>query len=142
MGVIQFPAWKVWVYAEEDARESFLRRWINEESISRQILAQFQLYVDLLEGNGPEMVRATNGISLLDKKEDLHMFNLKVKGQPPVNPIFCYGPYGDREITILAGAPVTIQGGILQAKHMIPIASENRKALLQFRGRRRRERIA
>src|SRR5258708_451356 len=72
---------------------------------------------------------------ILPIEEELYFLNIRARKDGLImTPVLCYGPFGDREITLLAGAP--IEKGILGARDVLPIARHNLETLKQDRRRR------
>jgi len=113
-----------------------IRRWLDEENIALSQRSRLQLQIHLIESGGPEVVP---GCIVPVNEEGFCAMNIVAKGQTPITPVFCYGPFTDSEITLLTGAP--IQNGLLRAQDVLPIARHNLEILIANPGRRRRERI-
>lgn len=138
MNVIPFLLWRVWCYLDEDGH-NVIRSWLDQEHVAPRQKSLFQLYIRLIESGGPEAVPGC--IFVVSEEEGFYAMNIKAaKGEEPITPLFCFGPFGDSEITLLAGSP--IQSGILQAQDVLPIARHNLEILRRYPKRRRRERIA
>ena len=120
---------------EEDGR-GVIRTWAQREGISVEQQSAIQLLLDLIESGGPECVPG----SIVRVAGDFWGLNIRRKDHMLLTPIFCYGPFGENELTLLAGAP--IERGLLKAKDVLPVAQHNLEILRVDRRRRRRERIA
>lgn len=138
MRVIKFP-WRTWVFTDE-GNVNLIRKWIIEERIPASIVALLQLYVDLIRADGPAPIRALGGIVTLSSEEGIYAIRANKKSVTEAYLIFCEGPQSDTEVTLLAGAPVTIQGGSLGLDEMLVVARQNLHTLNQNpRARRKLE---
>lgn len=138
MGVISFLSWRVFCFLDEQqgSTTNVIRRWLDEENVVPAQRSLLQLQIHLIESGGPEVVP---GCIVPVGDEGFYTMNIATKGQPPITPVFCYGPFSDSEITLLTGAP--IHKGLLQAGDVLPIARHNLDILIANPGRRRRERV-
>ena len=135
MDVISFPLWRVYCFLEDD-NQNTIRRWMEREDIPEWKGAVLRERIRLLEAGGPD---CSPGL-IVPVDSMFYILNVKVrKGELPMTPVFCYGPFFDQEITILTGAP--IENGILKAKDVLPIARRNLETLMDNSARRIRERI-
>lgn len=144
MGVISLPSWRVYHFIENG--QSVIQRWLEEERFSSAQRATLEARIDLFKSGGPYTLPG----SILELGGGFWAFSVVRKNEIPMNPIFCYGPFGDennedegaeenREITLLAGAP--LQKGILGPQDVLPVAQHNLQILLQDPQRRIREEL-
>jgi hypothetical protein len=131
MGVIlSIWPWRAFTFVDEDG-VSVLDRWIERERIDisdRQVL--FSRLI-LLEQFGPDSLPGC----ILPLQDEFYYLNVKARKQSLVmTPVLCYGPFGESEITILAGAP--IENGMLGAINVLPIARNNLEILKADKRRR------
>jgi hypothetical protein len=111
-------------------------RWLERENISLADKQALWTRLDLLEQLGPESA-LPGCIKPLGNEggQDFYYMDIKAgKRGPPLQPVFCYGPFAEREITILAGAP--IENRILGPRDVLPVAVYNLKLLKQAKRRK------
>src|SRR5258708_3421908 len=94
----------------------------------RQVLWQRLI---LIEEVGPEALPGC----IVPLEDEFYTMNIKARpGHMTMNPILCYGPFADREVTLLVGSPT--ENGILGPVDLLPVARHN-LATLKLNWRRR-----
>ena len=63
------------------------------------------------------------------RSKQFHFLQVERKGIAPVRPIFCYGPFGDTELTLLVGVP-DMQRPFVKPADALDLAQENFQALV------------
>lgn len=102
MDVISFPEWRVWFFRDESGRNAILN-WLYREGIPAEVISDLQGKIDFVEAGGPGMIPGC--IESVKGGGDLHVLKIERVGFRAIRIIFCFGPTGDRELTLLAGAP-------------------------------------
>jgi hypothetical protein len=134
MSVILFPSWRVFCYVDGLGR-NVIRHWLANLQASAPDRGSLQNLFDICEHSGPDaLVNCT-----WDLGDGFYAVRTKRKGSIELSPIFVRGPFGESEITFLAGA--LIKGQALSPRYAVGIAEENLEALLEEPQRRRRERV-
>ena len=135
MNVIPFPSWRVFCFLDDEGTNAIVRG-MNQAGVTPTDRSCLQLQIYLLEAGGPGTLPGL----IVPVVKDFLAFSVKSrKGSTPMNPVFCYGPFGESEITLLTWAP--IEGGLLKARDVLPKAERNLAVLKDNRKRRIRERI-
>jgi hypothetical protein len=107
-------------------------RWLERENISLADKQALWGRLDLLEKLGPEAA-LPGCIKALS--QDFYYLDIRArKNALALQPVFCYGPFAEREITILAGAP--IENRILGPRDVLPVAIRNLEILKRDRRRK------
>jgi hypothetical protein len=135
--VIGFPMrWKVYCFLSQRGR-NVIREWLDEEKVSVQQRADFQLKIQLLEQGGPDLVPGF--ISETPVAPDIYKAKIKGnKGKVQLRPMLCKGPFDmRREFTFLIGA--IEKDRVLVPKNCKEKAQENRSILIACPDRRRHE---
>jgi hypothetical protein len=133
VGVIYLPLWRIYHFLDEG--RSVIHRWLEEEAFTVYQKVLLQNRIELFGAGG----RDTLPGSIIHVEGDFWAFNVTRKGEIPMNPIFCYGPFHENEITFLAGAP--LKRGLLKPHHVLPVAQHNLGILLRDPRRRIREEL-
>ena len=133
MNVIHFPKWRVRFYVDDLGR-NFIRQWLYELDISDADRNALQNVIDICEYSG---LRAVSYCTE-DLEDGFYCFFSRRKGGPEIKLVFCEGPFGDGEITVLAGALVD-ENGDLKPGYVKGIAQDNLKELTKAPKRWRRE---
>lgn len=137
VGVINFPLrWRVYCFLSQRGA-NVIREWLDEERVSLEQRADFQLKITLLENGGPDTVPGF--ITETPVARDIYKAKIKGnKGRVQLRPMLCKGPVVlDREFTFLCGA--IERDGTLVPKNCKQKAQENRRILLSDSNRRRHE---
>jgi hypothetical protein len=134
MSVILFPAWRAFCYVDPLGR-NVIRHWLNEIEASTADRGTLQHLLDIFEYSGPNAVLSCT----VDLGNGFYALRSKHKAGVDLRPIFVRGPFGESEITFLAGA--FMKGQALSPRYAVGIAEENLEALIEEPWRRRRDRI-
>jgi hypothetical protein len=135
--VIQFPQWRVFFFLDEQ-RTNVVRKWLDEQGVSDPDRSALQALIDICEYSGPEALSSCT----LDLENGYYaLLSKHHKGGIELGPVFCHGPFGENEITLLAGARWDSKSKRLRPFSAVGIAEENLEILREDRTRRRRERV-
>ena len=134
MNVIPFPEWRVYFYLDDEGRNA-IRVWLEAHEIGPVDRWPLQGLIDFIEMAGPDMV----GSSIVDLGDGIYGLSSARKGGTPICLLFCHGPVGETEITVLAAAE--IDGKRLRPKYAKGIAEEHLENLKRDSKRKRREPI-
>lgn len=99
MRVISFPTWRVFSYVDHGGR-NVIRAWLDQIGVPLVDRAALQSYIDMFENVGPHAIPGL--ISQLD--DILCVLSGGRKRGIELKFIFCWGPFSETEITVLAGA--------------------------------------
>jgi len=138
MLVMMALQWQVFCFITHRG-ENIIREWLRKEKVPRTQVAVFQSKLDTFERGGPDL--SPGLISSGPVAKDIYKMKIKGhKGHVQLRPMLCYGPFGDAEITLLAGA---IEKGFkLIPSTCFSEAQENRTILVANPSRRRNESVA
>ena len=116
--------WRAYCFLDDEGNDVIIR-WMDRENISVGDRSVLWSRLILLEEVGPHALPG----SLEHLEDEFWTLSIKARaGGSVLKPILCYGPfYPDREITLLAGAPM--EKGILEPIHLLPIARHNLETL-------------
>jgi hypothetical protein len=134
MHVIPFPQWRIFFFVDNHGR-NVIRHWLNELEASDADRWTFQALLDICEFSGPEALSSCTW----DLGNGFYSLTSKHKGGLELSPVFVNGPFGDSEITFLAGARIV--GKALKPAYAVGVAQENLDILREQPYRRRRERV-
>jgi len=132
--VIQFPTWRVYSFVDEHGR-NLIRQWLLELNVAGSDRFALQLLIDICEHSGPRALSYCTE----DLGNGFYALLSRRKGGPELSPVFCFGPFGETEITFLAGA--VRKDKRLKPRYAAEVAEENLEVLLENPQRRRRERV-
>jgi hypothetical protein len=110
------------------------RQWLSERDISDADRNALQVLIDICEFSGPQALSYCTE----DLENGLYCISSRRKGGVELRLVYCIGPIGDSEITVLACALVD-ESGDLKPGYVVGIAEDNLKELLKHPGRWRRE---
>ena len=133
MDVIHFPVWRVHFYVDDLGR-NVIRHWLYEQDVSDADRNALQTLIDICEYSGPQALSYCTE----DLGNGFYSISSRRKGGPEVRLVYCLGPVGDSEITVLAAAFVD-ESGDLKPGYVVGIAEDNLKALQKDQRRWRRE---
>jgi hypothetical protein len=133
MNVIYFPRCRVRFYVDDLGR-NVIRQWLYEQDISDADRNALQAVIDICECSGTRAISSCTE----DLEDGFYCFSSRRKGGPEIKLVYCEGPVGDSEITILAGALVDEKGD-LKPGYIKGIAEDNLKELQKYPERWRRE---
>jgi hypothetical protein len=135
MDVISFPRCRVRFYVDDLGR-NVIRHWLYEHGILDADRNALQTLIDICEYSGLQAVSYCTE----DLGNGFYCFSSRRKGGPEIKLVYCQGPVGDSEITVLAGAVVD-ENGELKPSYVVGIAQDNLKELHKDPRRWRRESV-
>jgi hypothetical protein len=131
--VINFPRWRVHFYVDDLGR-NVIRQWLYKQDISDVDRSALQSLIDICECSGPQALSYCTE----DLGNGFYCISNRRKGGPELALVYCLGPVGDSEITVLAAALIDEQGD-LKPGYVVGIAQENLSELQKDPRRWRRE---
>jgi len=134
MHVIPFPQWRIFFYVD-DRGQNIIRHWLNELEATDADRWTFQALLDICEYSGPDALSSCTR----ELGDGFYALTSKHKGGIELSPVFVRGPFGDSEITFLAGARIVNKA--LKPAYAAGVAQEHLDILREQPYRRRRERI-
>jgi hypothetical protein len=103
--------------------------WLGREGISVEVRACFQGLIDFIQAGGPNVVPGCIE-AIKGSGGELHALKVQRKGFPPVRSIFCYGPTGDKELTLLLGVPDR-NLGFRNVAEALALSKKNQRVLVE-----------
>lgn len=138
VGVIQLPLWRVLCFVDASG-SNIVREWLYRERIPAALKGELQGRIDLIEAGGPRVVPGC--IEEIKGSSTFCALRVERKGFGVIRPVFCYGPFGEREMTLLVGVPDKTNG-VFKPSNALRLAQQNLAALMSDpSGRKRYERI-
>jgi hypothetical protein len=134
--VISLRRWRCYCYFDELDR-NVLRQWFFENQVTEADRIALQALLDIYEYSGPRAIAA----SVKDLGGGFYALLSNRKGGIYPCPVFCSGPYGEEELTFLAGARWNQKLKRPEPRYVAGIAEERLEALQNDRNRRRLERF-
>lgn len=129
MDVIHLPRWRVLCFVDEFG-QNVIHQWLDREGVSNVLRGEMQGRIDFIEVGGPNMVP---GCVAPVPNTGGALFTLSVErpGTGVIRPLFCYGPFGDQELTLLLGVPDKTLS-IHKPRDGIDLAMRNRERLIKY----------
>jgi len=132
-------AWELYCFTTRRGA-NIIREWLVDNRVTKAQIARFQERIDAFEQGGPDLVPGF--ITETPVGKDIYKVKIKATGPGWVQlrPFGCYGPFADREFTLL-------HGWIERNSQKVPndeiqLAREKQSVLKLDRNRRIRERLA
>jgi hypothetical protein len=128
--------WQIWFFLDGRDRNA-IRQWLDQEKVPKEQIAAFQAKIDDFEAGGPSLMPG-----FISETQVAHrIYKMKIKGNKgwkQLRPMCCRGPFYQNEYTILHGA---VERDSKLTKGTYQRAQANLDVLLEYPGRRRRERL-
>jgi hypothetical protein len=119
--VIQFPLWRVFSYLDENG-ENVVRKWLDQNGVTAGLRYALQNWIDLLEGSEPGAIPGC----IIKVSDEFDAFQGIRKGEANVYLVFCYGPFGDTEISLLV-ATHNPKASLAEARHNLAALGRDRR---------------
>jgi hypothetical protein len=131
--VILLDRWRVFCYV--DGNKNLIHEWFAQNEVSYADRIALQARLDIYEYCGLPGILA----STVDLGNGFRAMLCQRKGGTNPCPVFCEGPFGEDEITFLAGASWNVKTKRPEPRYVAGIAEERLEVLQLDRKRRRLE---